>query len=98
MNGTSLWSYRIEGRLCGAPVVVDGVVYASVAEGTIYALQASDGTLLWRSPIDLGPDVPSFLGPIIFAPPTVVEKTVYIAPAVNAPLNPFVYPTRCATR
>ncbi len=90
-DGTPLWSYRVEGRLAGAPVIGDGVVYASVAEGTIYALQASDGTLLWRSTIDLGPDVPSFLGPIVFTSPTVVDKAVYIAPAVNAPLKPFVY-------
>lgn len=90
-DGTPLWSYRVEGRLAGAPVIVDEVVYASVAEGTIYALQASNGTLLWRSTIELGPDVPSFVGPIVFASPTVAEKTVYIAPAVNAPLKPFVY-------
>jgi outer membrane protein assembly factor BamB len=90
-DGTPLWSYRVEGRLSGAPVIVDEVVYASVAEGTIYALQASDGTLLWRSTIDLGPDVPFFVGPIVFASPTVAEKTVYLAPAVNAPLKPFVY-------
>lgn len=90
-DGTPLWSYRVEGSLAGAPVIVDGVVYASVAEGTIYALQASDGTLLWRSTIDLGPDVPSFLGPIVFASPTIVDKAVYVAPAVNAPLKPCVY-------
>ncbi len=90
-DGTALWSYRVEGRLSGAPVIVDGVVYASIVEGTIYALQADDGTLIWRSTIDLGPDVPSFVGPIVFASPTVVEKAVYLAPAVNAPLKPFVY-------
>ena len=90
-DGAPLWSYRVDGRLADAPVIANGVVYTSVAEGTIYALQASDGTLLWRSTIDLGPDVPSFLGPIVFASPTVVEKVLYLAPAVNPPLQPFVY-------
>jgi outer membrane protein assembly factor BamB len=93
-DGTPLWSYRVEGRLAGIPVVVDGVVYASIAEGTIYALQASDGTLLWRSTIDLGPDVPSFLGPIVFTSPTVADEVVYLAPAVNRPLQPAVYAFR----
>lgn len=91
-DGSLRWSYRVEGRLTSdAPVIVDGVVYVSLVEGMIYALHAQDGSLLWRTLIDLGPDVPSFLGPIVFASPTIVDEIVYCAPAVNAPLNPFVY-------
>lgn len=91
-DGSLRWSYRVEGRLTSdVPVIVDGVVYVSTVEGMIYAIQAHDGSLLWRAPIDLGPDVPSFLGPIVFASPNVVDEVVYSAPAVNAPLTPFVY-------
>ncbi len=90
-DGAPLWSYKVEGRLSGAPIVAGGVVFISITEGTIYALQASDGKLLWQYTIDLGPGVPSFLGPILFASPTVAGKVVYISPAVNSPLKPFVY-------
>ena len=91
-DGSLRWSYRVEGRLSSdAPVIVDGVVYVSIVEGMIYALHAHDGSLLWLAPIDLSSDVPSFLGPIVFASPTVVDEVVYFAPAVNAPLKPFVY-------
>ncbi len=90
-DGALLWSYRVEDRLAGSPTVIDAIVYAGTVEGTIYALQAADGTLLWHYSIDLGAGVPSFLGPILFAPPTIANEVVYIAPAVNHPLVPFVY-------
>ncbi len=91
-DGSLRWSSQVAGRLTAdAPVIIDGVVYVSLVEGMLYALHAHNGSLLWRTPIDLGPDVPSFLGPIAFASPTVVDQVVYFAPAVNAPLTPFVY-------
>ena len=90
-DGTSLWNQRVEGRLAGTPVITSGVVYASIVEGTIHALQAHDGTRLWHFTIDLGPDIPSFLGPILFASPTIAGDVVFIAPAVNPPLIPYVY-------
>ena len=90
-DGTSLWNQRVEGRLVGAPVIASGVVYVSIVEGTINALQAHDGTRLWHFTVDLGPDIPSFLGPILFASPTIAADVVFIAPAVNPPLIPYVY-------
>jgi outer membrane protein assembly factor BamB len=88
---TPLWNYRIEGRLMDAPSVADEVIFISTAEGTIYAIQASDGTFLWRSAIDFDPDVPDALGPTVFASPLVVDNVVYLATAANAPLKPFIY-------
>ena len=90
-DGAPLWSYKVEGRLSGPPIIAGGVVFISITEGTIYALQASDGKLLWQYTIDLGPGIPSFLGPILFASPTIADEVVYISPAVNSPLKPFVY-------
>jgi outer membrane protein assembly factor BamB len=37
-------------------VVVDGVVYANSEDGNLYALDASDGTLLWTGPTVYGGD------------------------------------------
>lgn len=96
-DGTSLWSYKVEGRLNGSPVIVDGVVYVSVVEGTIYALQASDGKVLWHSAINPGSSDSSFLYPITFASPTVVNEVVYLASAVNPPLKPFMYAFQAKT-
>lgn len=90
-DGAPLWSYKVEGRLSGSPIIAGGVVFISITAGTIYALQANDGKLLWQYTIDLGPGVPSFLGPTLFASPTVADEVVYISPAVNSPLKPFVY-------
>jgi outer membrane protein assembly factor BamB len=89
-DGTHLWQYAVAGRLPDAPTVVNGTVYVGTTEGTIVALQASDGKLIWQYTIDLGPDVPSYLGPILFASPTVSNGVVYVSPAVNK-LEPFVY-------
>ncbi len=90
-DGSLLWSHKIEGRLTDAPVIVDEIVYASIIEGTVYALRTWDGTLLWRSSVDPELDFPSSPGPIAFTSPTVVNDLVYFAPAVNSPLKPFVY-------
>jgi outer membrane protein assembly factor BamB len=90
-DGTHLWQYQIAGRLPDVSTVKEGVVYVGTSEGTIVALQASDGTLIWQYTIDLGPDVPSYLGPILCAAPTVSNGVVYVSPAVNKPLEPYVY-------
>jgi outer membrane protein assembly factor BamB len=49
-TGTGEWSTTVEGMssLAGVPAVADGRVY--VAAGTVYALDAVDGTEVWRAP------------------------------------------------
>ncbi|GCE11763.1 outer membrane protein assembly factor BamB family protein [Tengunoibacter tsumagoiensis] len=90
-DGTLLWSYHAKGRLSQCPVIIDNVVYVSIVEGSIYALQANNGVLLWYSSIDPGPDIPTYLGPIVTTAPLVIDKIVYLAPGVNHPLEPFLY-------
>lgn len=91
-DGALLWSYRVqEGRLTGAPTQAHGMVYANTIEGTLFALRADDGTVAWQHRIDPGSDVPSYNGPFLSASPTIVDGVVYLAPLVNAPLEPFVY-------
>ncbi len=90
-DGTLLWSYKVEeGRLTGAPVIAEEIVY-SIIEKAIYALQAQDGIFLWRATLDTDPEVPAFLGPIIFAPPTIWNGIAYLVPGVNSPEQPFLY-------
>ncbi len=90
-DGSVLWSYKAEGRLVQSPVISNERVYVCTTEGGIYALHASDGTLLWHFTITLGPHVPSYLGPIVFTAPTIINDMLYLAPNVNFPLKPFIY-------
>lgn len=49
-DGEHLWQKRISSQGgIPAPTVVDGVVYFAWGDGVLYALDAADGTELWRS-------------------------------------------------
>jgi outer membrane protein assembly factor BamB len=70
-NGSVLWHDKLS-RSPGAALLVNDTIYistsAGLSDGTIYALRAHDGSLLWDYPI---------LGPV-FNPPILVGTTVYI--------------------
>jgi outer membrane protein assembly factor BamB len=90
-DGVPFWSYQLEGRHSShAPVIVDETVYISSVEGSIYALQARDGALLWQSAIDGDLDTLPYPSLHICTSPTVSHEIVYIAPQVNPPLKPFL--------
>ncbi len=44
-NGTPLWSFPVSKRINASPAVLNGVVYFSSDEGTIYAVNAANGEL-----------------------------------------------------
>lgn len=44
------WSYRTGGGVFNSPAVAGGVVYASSADGQLYALDAATGARLWSTP------------------------------------------------
>ncbi len=44
-------SYTTGGSVGSSPAVVDGVVYVSSDDNNVYALQASNGALLWSYPV-----------------------------------------------
>ena len=90
-DGKLFWSYQAEGYLSDAPVAADGSIYVSIAKGKICALRASDGALLWHFTVKPDQNVSSFLAPILFTSPTVADGVIYVAPAVDSPLTPFVY-------
>ncbi len=86
-----IWNYTTKERLSGAPIVANSVVYTSMTDGAVSAFHARDGALLWQYRVNLGSEIPAYLGPILVASPTIVNETLYISPAVNRPLQPFVY-------
>jgi Ca-activated chloride channel homolog len=46
-NGRHIWEQEIAGDVISAPVVSDGFVYFTTLGGTSYALNASDGSVVW---------------------------------------------------
>ncbi|GAC1350153.1 MAG: hypothetical protein NVSMB27_29940 [Ktedonobacteraceae bacterium] len=52
------------------PTVVDGVAYVSTSDNDTYALNVSNGTLLWRSTSTKG---------VTYSPPVVANGIVYVA-------------------
>lgn len=42
-----LWTYEIPGNIISSPVIYKNILYASSRNGSIYALNASNGELIW---------------------------------------------------
>ncbi|MGD8500468.1 MAG: PQQ-binding-like beta-propeller repeat protein, partial [Phycisphaerales bacterium] len=47
-SGTSLWNYTAASRVDSPPTLYKGCVLFGSADGWVYCLRASDGTLAWR--------------------------------------------------
>jgi Ca-activated chloride channel homolog len=46
-NGRHIWEQQISGDVITAPVIADGAVYFTTFDGTSYALNATDGSVIW---------------------------------------------------
>jgi Ca-activated chloride channel homolog len=46
-TGRHIWEQEISGDVITAPVISDGTVYFTAFDGTSYALNAADGSVLW---------------------------------------------------
>lgn len=44
----ALWTFTAAGRVSSAPVIVDGLCVFGSHDGRVYALNAADGSLMWR--------------------------------------------------
>src|ERR1039457_972277 len=54
-----LWSFKSPGGFnFSRPVVAGGVVWASTTGGQVFAVRASDGSVLWEEPVDWHPGNP----------------------------------------
>jgi len=47
-SGKTIWSYTAGGRVDSPPTIYQGRVLFGSADGWVYCLRASDGTLIWR--------------------------------------------------
>jgi outer membrane protein assembly factor BamB len=65
--GSELWAYQASDWVWGAPAVVDGVVYFGDLQGSVFALDAETGSLLWQKTV---------IGPIQTSP-VVADGVVY---------------------
>ena len=45
---TVAWKFKTGGRVLSSPVVADGVLYVGASDGTVYALDATNGAQKWR--------------------------------------------------
>lgn len=46
-GGNTLWTFQGDGDLATPPIVIDGVVVIASRSGTVYALEASSGHVVW---------------------------------------------------
>jgi outer membrane protein assembly factor BamB len=56
-GGAAAWSFAGDGTLSSAPVVANGVVYEGGTSGSLYALSASTGAVLWSG--NVGSAIPA---------------------------------------
>ena len=64
----SPWLFRTGGPIRSSPAVVDGVVYVTSLDGGVYAVEATEGRLLWRFACEGGG---------VDSSPTVVDGLLY---------------------
>ncbi|MDA3821875.1 MAG: PQQ-binding-like beta-propeller repeat protein [Bacteroidales bacterium] len=65
---TEQWNFQVQGDVISSPVVVDNILYVGARSGSIYALNAQTGELIWDYSSDDWID----------ATPTVADSMVYI--------------------
>ncbi|MEA2511029.1 MAG: hypothetical protein QOJ59_516 [Thermomicrobiales bacterium] len=87
-DGGVRWQYPAGDRSCGAPALIDGIVYGAVGCGTlatsggaVFALDAAMGSERWRVTIDVGR----------VTTPAVAEGTVFLA--AGGPTTVHGFPT-----
>jgi parallel beta-helix repeat protein len=81
-DGTQLWN-RMVGRIfAGTPAVVDGMVYVGDEDGNFYALNGSNGQIIWKDDFSasMAYSSPAFVNNVLFVAVNTLD-TLY---AVNA--------------
>jgi len=73
INREILWRFPTQGWVWSAPVLDDGKLFFGDLEGIVYAVNAADGSLVWK----IQPDISDNCG--VFGRPLVVEDSLYFA-------------------
>jgi outer membrane protein assembly factor BamB len=50
LDGSLKWKFLVPKQIYSSPAVEDGVVYIHVRDDHVYALDARDGTIVWKTP------------------------------------------------
>ena len=50
-NGKQLWRVKADAQVQSSPAVADGLVYASTIRGTLYAMDAKTGDIVWEKTV-----------------------------------------------
>jgi outer membrane protein assembly factor BamB len=51
ISGQQIWAFAGDGQLSTAPIVVNNVVFAGSVSGSVYAVDATDGSLRWSGKV-----------------------------------------------
>jgi outer membrane protein assembly factor BamB len=75
-----LWSFETGGMVWSQPIVVNGVVYVGSSDGYEYALDATNGTFLWRTFLGVdGKDTGCDGTPGVTSSPTYLDHRIYLS-------------------
>jgi eukaryotic-like serine/threonine-protein kinase len=72
--GTPVWYFNTNAAVAASPVIVNGVVYERAVDGTVYALNASTGAVIWQYATGGFFDIDSG------SSPAVASGVVYVGP------------------
>jgi outer membrane protein assembly factor BamB len=62
-TGNTLWTFTGDGNLVSAPILIDSVVVTASSSGTVYALDAASGAVLWTGSTGATISAPDELNP-----------------------------------
>ncbi|MBX5320474.1 MAG: PQQ-binding-like beta-propeller repeat protein [Candidatus Bathyarchaeia archaeon] len=82
-NGNVLYTYSTGGPIFGSPVYYNGIIYITSTDTYLYALNAADLSLKWRSfPLNLQIGIPERSNLFNIGTPTVADGKVFIGGGV----------------
>jgi polyvinyl alcohol dehydrogenase (cytochrome) len=79
------WVHQAGGAVNNTPIVTGGCIFVGASNGTVYALDAADGTEIWSAKLDIG--TPAFGGGLVGSP-AVTKKSVLVA--INREGSPYL--------
>lgn len=77
-TGALRWKFTTPTQIYATPAVADGVVYLHARNDHIYALNAKDGTVLWKTPAPSPQDQFTVLADMVKSSPAVARGKVLV--------------------